>query len=73
MVEDGAEMGAKRLRRRRLRAIGRDDDEFVRPEPRQERSIAGRRQPVADFHQKPVAGRMAIDIVDLLELIDVNA
>jgi hypothetical protein len=56
-----------------LRAIGRDDDEFVRPEPRQERSIAGRIQPVADFHQKPVAGRMAIDIVDLLELIDVNA
>ena len=48
-------------------------DDFVRLEPRQGRSVAGRRRPVAYFHPKPVAGRMAADVVDPLEPIDVNA
>ena len=73
VVQHRRQPRAKRLRRGRLRAAGRDDRELVGAEPRQKRSVASRCQPAPDLDEKAVARRMTVDVVDFLELIEVDA
>ena len=71
--------GLDHPRRRRVDRVRRgdrveDDGEFVAAEPRREVAFAERvAQALRRHAQQPVAGRMAVGVVDVLELVEVDA
>ena len=61
------------LGRGRLFAVGGDHDEFVAAEPGQESAADGGLQARRQLAQQLVAGGMAVNVVDLLEPVEVEA
>ncbi|OIQ87331.1 hypothetical protein GALL_308210 [mine drainage metagenome] len=56
-----------------LLEVGDDDDEFVAAQPGQEIDFAHQRaQPCGKFAQQPVADRVAVAVVDRLEVVEVE-
>ena len=56
-----------------LLAVGRDDDEFVAAEPGQEGAAHGGLQALRQLAQQLVAGGVAVNVIDLLEAVEVEA
>ena len=57
----------------RLRPAGRDQREFVAADPREDRALGGRLQPLGYRSQQRIPDRMSENVVDLLEAVEVDA